>query len=159
MPEIFRNQILLITCDKPTESRRCAALDYVAAKDSFPVQANVTTEFQQGQGQHCHSRDVKKLCCSQDPVKLNSRCATVSINWLLQLFWLCSLFLYFQVRARNRWTSHLRWPFGRGWGWVKFCTGFSCRSRSFEQWIFTWITISSFEIMSIIIQIITIIVK
>ncbi len=86
-----------------------SALDYIAAKTLSPSKQMSPPSSSKGRDH----RDVKKLCRSQDPVKQNSRCAAVSNNWLLQIFWLCSLSLYFQVRARNRWTSHWRGLFGR----------------------------------------------
>ena len=48
-------------------------------KDSFPVQSNVTTEFQATSRKDKDRMDIKKLCSSQDPVKRNSRCALFQI--------------------------------------------------------------------------------
>jgi hypothetical protein len=48
-------------------------------KDSFPVQSNVTTEFQATSRKDRDHMDIKKLCSSQDPVKRNSRCALFQI--------------------------------------------------------------------------------
>ncbi len=48
-------------------------------KDAFPVQSNVTTEFQVTSRKDRDHMDIKKLCNSQDPVKRNSRCALFQI--------------------------------------------------------------------------------
>jgi hypothetical protein len=99
-----------------------AGHDYVAAKSPSPSKQMSPPSSNKGRDW----RDVKKLCSSQDPVNQNSRCETISNNWSLQLFWLCSLFLDFQVRARNSWTSHWKVLIGLGGWWVKWCNCCSC---------------------------------